>query len=352
MVEAEREEFCAFHYTNTSDGKCSTCGLTICNLDQHYGVSADRICQLCFNITKARKIVRYVQIGIWVVIIALVITLWQVLPEGNFIYALLPVVLILFVPYILRPLIFRLYFTDLLPKESILPILRYFEASGNNEHYKIFMKLLKKISEEELEELRPALYSYLIPALAFNFSRLPDEWEEEMVTNLRVSKEDFVQVFTKDYRKILIQTSVHNAQENLSQFLIYLSKTADDKELLKEYITEITSDEIMALSENDLNTIYGKLLEDVFLFEEQFYEICDELKLEKEKVLLAQLLTRYEPPPVPKNQIEAVMTPTQLREKRKKEREGAALQKETQNMHQDDPDLQLILDESEKEDKK
>jgi hypothetical protein len=352
MVEAEREEFCAFHYTNTSDGKCSTCGLTICNLDQHYGASADRICQLCFNITKARRIVRYIQIGIWVVIIALVITLWQLLGEGQFIYALLPIVLILFVPYILRPLVFRLYFTDLLPKESILPILRYFEASGNNEHYKIFMKLLKRISKEELEEIRPALYSYLIPALAFNFSRLPDEWEEEMITNLKVSKEDFVQVFTQDYRKILIQTSVHNAQENLSQFLIYLSKTADDKELLKEYISEITSNEIMSLSENDLNTIYGKLLEDVFLFEEQFYEICDELNLEKEKVLLAQLLSRYEPPPVPKNQIEAVMTPTQLREKRKKEREEAVLPKETQNIQQDDPDLQLILDESEKEDKK
>ncbi len=352
MVEAEREEFCAFHYTNTSDGKCSTCGLSLCNLEQHYGASADRICQLCFNITKARKTVRYVQISIWVVIIALVITLWQVLGSGNVIYALLPIALILFVPYILRPLIFRLYFTNLLPKESILPILRYFEASGNNEHYKIFMKLLKRISEEELDEIRPALYSYLIPALAFNFSRLPEDWEDEMTTNLRVSKEDFVQIFTKDYRKILIQTSVHNAQENLSQFLIYLSKTADDKELLKEYITEITSAEIMALSENDLNTIYGKLLEDVFLFEEQFYELCDELNLEKEKVLLAQLLSRYEPPPVPKNQIEAVMTPTQLREKRKKERETASLPKEIENLAQDDPDLQLILDETEEKDKK
>ncbi|MFW9853104.1 MAG: hypothetical protein ACFFDS_09180 [Candidatus Thorarchaeota archaeon] len=351
MVEAEREEFCAFHYTNTSDGKCSTCGLTICNLDQHYGASADRICQLCFNITKARKIVRYVQIGIWVVIIALVIVLWQVLAEGNFIYALLPVILILFVPYILRPLVFRLYFTDLLPKESILPILRYFEASGNNEHYKIFIKLLKKISDEDLEEIRPVLYTYLIPALAFNFSKLPDEWEEEMITNLKVSKEEFVQVFTKDYREILIKTSVHNAQENLSQFLIYLSKTADDQDLLKEYITEMTSDEIMNLNENDLNAIYGKLLEDVFLFEEQFYEICDELNLEKEKILLTQLLSRYEPPPVPKNQIEAVMTPTQLREKRKKEKEAALLQKETQNLTQDDSDLQLALDESEEKEK-
>ena len=345
MVEAEREEFCAFHYTNPSDGKCSTCGLTICNLDQHFGVSADRICQLCYNITKARKIVRYIQIGIWVVIIALVITLWRLLGSDNLIYAFLPIILILFVPYILRPLIFKLYFTDLLPKESVLPILRYFEASGNNEHYKIFTKLLKKLEEEDLEEIKPSLYSYLIPALAFNFSRLPENWEDEMITNLRISKEEFVQIFTQDYRKILIQTSVHNAQENLSQFLIYLSKTANDKDLLKEYITEITSAEIMALSKDDLNAIYGKLLEDVFLFEEQFYEICDELNLEKEKALLSQLLSRYEPPPVPKNQIEAVMTIAQLREKRRKERETASLP-------QNDVDSQLILDESEKEDKK
>jgi len=336
MVEAEREEFCAFHYTNTSNGKCSTCGLTICNLDQHYGASADRICQLCFNITKARKIVRYIQIGIWVVIIALVITLWQVLESGNFIYALLPIILILFVPYILRPVVFRLYFTDLLPKESILPILRYFEASGNNEHYKIFTKLLKKIEDTDLEEIKTTLYSYLIPALAFNFSRLPEDWENEIITLLRISKDDFVQIFTKDYRKILIQTSVHNAQENLSQFLIYLSKTAEDKELLREYITEITSAEIMALSKEDLNTIYGKLLEDVFLFEEQFYEICDDLNLEKEKTLLSQLLSRYEPPPVPKNQIEAVMTPAQLREKRKREKEAENLQQETTDQSQEE----------------
>ena len=336
MVEAEREEFCAFHYTNTSNGKCSTCGLTICNLDQHYGASADRICQLCFNITKARKIVRYIQIGIWVVIIALVITLWQVLESGNFIYALLPIILILFVPYILRPVVFRLYFTDLLPKESVLPILRYFEASGNNEHYKIFTKLLKKIEDTDLEEIKTTLYSYLIPALAFNFSRLPEDWENEIITLLRISKDDFVQIFTKDYRKILIQTSVHNAQENLSQFLIYLSKTAEDKELLREYITEITSAEIMALSKEDLNTIYGKLLEDVFLFEEQFYEICDDLNLEKEKTLLSQLLSRYEPPPVPKNQIEAVMTPAQLREKRKREKEAENLQQETTDQSQEE----------------
>ena len=336
MVEAEREEFCAFHYTNTSNGKCSTCGLTICNLDQHYGASADRICQLCFNITKARKIVRYIQIGIWVVIIALVITLWQVLESGNFIYALLPIILILFVPYILRPVVFRLYFTDLLPKESILPILRYFEASGNNEHYKIFTKLLKKIEDTDLEEIKTTLYSYLIPALAFNFSRLPEDWENEIITLLRISKDDFVQIFTKDYRKILIQTSVHNAQENLSQFLIYLSKTAEDKELLREYITEITSAEIMALSKEDLNTTYGKLLEDVFLFEEQFYEICDDLNLEKEKTLLSQLLSRYEPPPVPKNQIEAVMTPAQLREKRKREKEAENLQQETTDQSQEE----------------
>ncbi|MCE7742909.1 MAG: hypothetical protein GOP50_10680, partial [Candidatus Heimdallarchaeota archaeon] len=65
--------------------------------------------------------------------------------------------------------------------------------------------------------------------------------------------------------------------------------------------------------------IYKKLLEDLYLYDEKFYEYCDKLGLKKEKALISQLIERFVPPPVPKNQIEAVMTPEQLIEKRKKE---------------------------------
>ena len=43
----------------------------------------------------------------------------------------------------------------------------------------------------------------------------------------------------------------------------------------------------------------------------------------KQKDLLIQLIERFDPPPVPKNQIEAVMSSDQLREKRRKEKELA-----------------------------
>jgi len=43
-----------------------------------------------------------------------------------------------------------------------------------------------------------------------------------------------------------------------------------------------------------------------------------------------------EPPPAPKNQIEAVMTPAQLREKRKREKEAENLQQETTDQSQEE----------------
>ncbi|MHA1952954.1 MAG: hypothetical protein ACXAAM_03785 [Candidatus Heimdallarchaeaceae archaeon] len=320
MVEKDRTEFCAFHYTNETDGKCSLCGLTICNLDQQYNTAADRICQLCFNISRARKITKYFQFGLWGIAIAIFIIIWQVMGALNF-FAMIPLLLVLVFPYLIRPLIMKLYFRELEPKESVLPIIRYFEASGNQDHYKLFMKMINKITEEEMSDIKIKLFDYLVPALAFNYAKLPEDWDTDLVEKLKMSKDEFVEVLLSDYRKTLIQTAVHNPQENFSQFLLYLSESAQDKDLLKEYINEITSNDVISSTDEELNSIYNKLLEELYLYEEKFNEICDELNLTKQKDLIAQLLQRYEPPPVPKNQIEAVLTIEQLREKRRKESE-------------------------------
>ncbi len=322
MVNIERKEYCAFHFHNTTDGECANCGLAICNLDQHYDVQANRLCQICFNLTRAQKIARYMQFGLWGIIIGLVVMLYLLLRNsGQTFYAFLPVLLLLVVPYALRPILMKLYFRDLQPIESVLPILRYFEGSGNIDHYKLFMKFLGKLSEEELKDIQKPLYDYLIPALAFNYSKLPEDWEDALTKNLQISKERFVDLLTEDYRQVLIQTSVHNAQTNMSLFIFYLSEIASDMNLIKEYITEMTSPEVMKLNKEEVNIIYKSLLEDLYLYEDRFFNFCDELGLEKQKDLLVQLIERFDPPPVPKNQLEAVMTIEQLREKRKKEAE-------------------------------
>lgn len=323
MAVSEKNEYCAFHYENPSDGECSNCGLSICEADTEYDASANRLCQLCFNITRAKPILRYIQIGLWGIVIASVIVLWSILGSQGIWYALIPVVLILFAPYFLRPLIMRLYFRDLTPGESILPILRYFEASGNLDHYKMFIKFIKQIDKEELEKIQQPLYQYLVPALAFNFSKLPENWESEVTDHLKITRKEFITLLTQDYRAILIQTAVHNAQANMSMFMYYLSEDANDPDLLKEYIKEIVSSDVMKLDEESLNTIYKNLLEDLYLYEDKFYDTCDELGLSKEKLLLKQLIDRFEPPLVPKNQIEAVLSPEQLKEKRKREKEQA-----------------------------
>ncbi|MHA2358069.1 MAG: hypothetical protein ACXABK_04805 [Candidatus Heimdallarchaeaceae archaeon] len=322
MAVIKEEEFCAYHYDNKSDGNCIQCGLAVCNLDMHYNASAERICQICFNITRAKKIVRYIQIGSYVVTFGLFVLVWQL--TGNLWYGLLPLVLVFLTPYLLRPVIIRLYFRELKPVEGLLPIVRYFEISGSDDYYKLLTRTLDKLTDDELENIKPRLYEYLVPALAFNFSKLPEEWEEDLVKKLRMTKEQFVGVLTQDYRKILIQTAVHNAQENMSKFLIYLGEISQDKDILKEYIYEITSPDVLSSTDEELNKIYNKLLEELYLYEEQFYEICDDLKLEKQKDLIKQLIDRYEPPPVPKNQIEAVMTIEQLREKRRLEKTGVS----------------------------
>ena len=321
MVEQDRAEFCAFHFTNETDGKCSLCGLTLCNLDQQYNAAAERICQLCYNISRARKFIKYMQFGLWGIAIAIFIIIWQVMETLNWFIAMIPLLLVLLTPYLLRPVIMRLYFRELEPIQSVLPIIRYFEASGNQDHYKLFMKMIEKLSEEEMAEVKDRLFDYLVPALAFNFAKLPEDWDSDLVEKLNMSKEEFIGILTTNYRKTLIQTAVHNPQENFSQFLIYLSENAEDKDLLKDYINEITSEDVISSTDEELNSIYNKLLEEIFLYEEQFNEICDELKLTKQKDLIAQLLNRYEPPPVPKNQIEAVLTTEQLIEKRRRESE-------------------------------
>ena len=325
MVEKDRTEFCAFHYTNETDGKCTLCGLTLCNLDQQYNAAAERICQLCFNISRARKVVRYFQFGLWGIAIAIFILIWQLMDPFNWFVAMLPLLLVLLIPYVLRPIIMRLYFRDLLPKESVLPIIRYFEASGNQDHYKLFMKLLDKLTEEEMIEIKSKLFDYLVPAISFNYGRLPEEWDDELVEKLKMSKDEFVEILISEYKKTLIQTAVHNPQENFSKFLFYLSESAQDKDLLKEYIKEITSTDVISSTDEELNTIYNKLLEELYLYEEKFNEICDDLELTKQKELISQLIQRYEPPLVPKNQIEAVLTPEQLKEKRSRESEQSQI---------------------------
>jgi len=331
MVNIERNEFCAFHFHNAKDGECANCGLAICSLDQHYDLQANRLCQICLNLTRAQKIARYLQFSLWGIIIGLVVMLYLLLRNSGqtTFYAFLPVILLLVVPFVLRPLLMKLYFRDLKPIESVLPILRYFEGSGNIDHYKLFMKFLGKLTEEEMKDIQKPLYDYLIPALAFNYSKLPEDWEDSLTKKLQISKENFVELLTKDYRQVLIQTSVHNAQTNMSLFIFYLSEIASDIDLLKEYITEMTSPEIMKLNEEEVNIIYKSLLEDLYLYEDRFLDLCDELGLKKQKDLLVQLIARFDPPPVPKNQIEAVMTIEQLREKRKKEKEEAENPQET-----------------------
>ena len=219
--------------------------------------------------------------------------LWLLLRNtGQSFYAFLPVLLLLIVPYVLRPVLMKLYFRDLKPVESVMPILRYFEGSGNIDHYKLVLKFLKKLTPEELSDIQTKLYDYLIPALAFNYSKLPDDWEEALTERLQISKEDFVNLLTKDYRKELIKTAVHNAQINMSIFLFDLSDIASDKDLIREYIMEITSPNVMKLNEEEVNIIYKNLLEDLFLYEEKFFDLCDELGLTKQKDLLLQLIQK------------------------------------------------------------
>ncbi len=324
MVGQDRTNYCAFHFENSSDGECTNCGLNICNLDQNYDPQANRLCQLCSNITKAKPRIRYIQYGLWIIVIAAVIVIWSILGSGGLWYALLPLLLILIVPYGLRPYIMKLYFKDLSPKESVLPILRYFEASGNQDHYKLFLKFLKNMTEEEISGMEDKLYEYLVPALAFNYSKLPEDWEEMITTHLKITSDKFENILTTKYRNVLLQTAVHSAQPNMSEFIFYLSETAEDEKLIVDYIKEITSPEIMKLSDDELNAIYRKLLEDLYLYDEKFYEQCEKLGLMKEKDLISQLIDRFVPPPVPKNQLEAVMTTEQLIEKRKKEADSAS----------------------------
>ncbi|TFG10280.1 hypothetical protein EU534_01175 [Candidatus Heimdallarchaeota archaeon] len=318
MVELDRSNFCAFHYENSTDGECANCGLNICTLDQDYDAQANRLCKLCYNITKAKPRIRIINYSLWAVVIAAVIIIWVTVENGLW-FAMLPLILILVVPYLIRPYIMTLYFKDLEPKESILPILRYFEASGNLEHYNLFLKFAKNMTEEEIGSMEEKLYEYLVPSLSFNYSKLPEEWQKDITKNLKITEEQFVEILTKKYRTILLQTAVHNAQPNISQFIFYLSETAEDDKLAADYIKEITSPEILQLNDDELNIIYKKLLEDLYLFDSLFFEYCDKLGLEKEKVLITQLIERFVPPPVPKTQIEAVMTTEQLIEKRKKE---------------------------------
>lgn len=321
MVEIERDDYCAFHFSNRSDGKCASCGLPICVLDQSISLTGEKTCQLCQNITKTKKISRYFQIGMLVVVVGLVFLVWQLtkgLENGGY-YIFIPLVLMFIFPYFIRPYLMKLYFKGIEPKESVLPILRYFEASGSQNHFKLFNKFLKKLTEEEIAEMRKPLFSYLIPAIAFNFSKLPVEWETELVENLKISFEDFAREITENYRTIIIQSAVHSSHSNISEFIFYISEVAESKEFLKDYIIAITSSEIISLGDEELQTIYGKLLEDLYLYEEKFAKICDELGLKKEKAKIQSLLARYEPPPVPKTRVEAVMKPEQLREKRRKE---------------------------------
>lgn len=261
-----------------------------------------------------QKTLRLFNYGLYAIIIVVsVILLALRFPIS---YLFIPLLLLMVAPYIFRPYLLKLYFKDLEPQQVVIPLLKYFEISGNIQYYNLFLKNIKAIPEEDLTKHREVIIKHTIPAIAFNFSKLDENWEDELSDALKIEKGEFREYLTKKYKKIIIQTAVHGTQPNISKFMFFIAEETKDDDFLKEYIQEICSDEIAKLSDKELNTIYKDLLEELYLFEEQFYEICDKLKLTEEKEKIQNLVKRFVPPPVPKNQIEALLPPEQLIQKR------------------------------------
>ncbi|MHA1400408.1 MAG: hypothetical protein ACTSQE_08670 [Candidatus Heimdallarchaeaceae archaeon] len=317
-LEEEIKGRCVFHYKNEAKEKCSECNLPICDLDQMYNFKQERICPICANRYNAKKILRLFNYGLYGIIIIASVLILVVFKLG-FSYLLVPMLLLLVAPYIFRPFLLRYYFRGLEPTQVVLPLLKYYEVSSNFEYFQMFLQKVEALSPEELDSMKDVILQHLIPALAFNFSKLPENWEDIIVEKLNLTKEEFNKILITKYRKVMIQTAVHAAQPNISKFMFYLAEETEDKDFLKEYIQEICSDELLELDDKELNSIYKDLLEELYLFEDDFYSICDELNLKEEKEKLKRLAERFVPPPVPRNQIEAVLPPEQLQKKREME---------------------------------
>ena len=320
MVEIERADYCTFHHENTSNGECVNCGLNICSQDEDYDAQANRLCPLCSNIIKSKPTYKYLRWGMYLVIVAAAVVVY--VSTNNLWFAILPLILVPVGQIGLNKLMIYMYFKDIELKESILPVIRYFEASGEQIHYKLIMRFLEKMTEEDIKSMEDKIYEFLVPAFVLNYSKLPEDWEEKITKNLKISKEDFMKIITQKYRTIFLQIATHSNQQNMSEFVITISEHSGDEQLIADFIKELTSPDVMELDEDELNVNYGKLLGDFYLDEDKFYDYCDKLNLKKEKKLLSQLIGRFEPPPVPRNQLEAVMPTEQLIEKRKKEEEA------------------------------
>lgn len=300
----QQDTVCAFHYNQSSDGVCAQCKLPICSQDQYYNKMQERICPICNNVEKAKPILRYIQFGLLGVLMITTILLFQYLGWS---YALLALLVAFIFPYFLRPVAFWLYFKNLQPTEVILPLFRYFEALGNIQQYNLALKYIRKLSPRELEDSRNAILDFAIPAIMFNYSRLPRDWEENLVEHLKMSIDEFEQLLITKYRNLIIKTAVHNTQADVSKFIFRLGEKEGTNEFLTKYIQEIAKVSSEDLDDDQLNTIYKGLLEELFLYEEEFYSLCDKLGLNEEKEAIRKLVSRYVPPPVPKSKIEALI---------------------------------------------
>ncbi len=309
MSETAKEEICAFHYHNKSTVQCATCGLPICDLEEGATAEGKQICTICFNSPKASKFRKYIQIGTLLVTLPSVILIFTLVPSENSyqlwaFLALIPLMIGLLIGG--NRLLTNMAYKGLGKNQMILPLIRYFEASGNDQFYKIFLKNLKKLSDEELEEIREPLFDYLVPAILFNYSRLSDNWQEDLLKYLKIDEIALAKTFAEDFRTLLINIAVHDAKADLSKFIFYLGEITGNDEIIVDYIKAIASKDIKNLEDDQLKKDYDMLLEELFLYEEIFYSVCDRLNLPKEKEALAALLKRYEPPPVPKSAMDAI----------------------------------------------
>lgn len=309
MSKTANEEICAFHYHNKSTMQCSLCGLPICYSEEVITAEGKQICSLCFNSPKASKFRKYIQLATLVITLPSVILIFWLVPSENsyqlFAFlGLIPIMIGLLIGG--NRLLTRVAYKGLSKQQMILPLIRYFEASGNDQFYKLFLKNLKKLSEEELEEIRKPLYDYLVPAILFNYSKLSESWQEDLIKYLKIEEIVLAKIFADDFKTLLLNIAVHDAKADLSKFIFYLGKITENDEITIEYIKAIASDDIKNLKDDLLKKDYDMLLEELFLYEEVFYSVCDRLNLQKEKEALTALLARYEPPPVPKSAMDAI----------------------------------------------
>ena len=309
MSETVKEEICAFHHYNKSTVQCALCGLPICDSEEATTAESKKICALCFNSPKASKFRKYVQIGTLLVTLPSVILIFTLVPSENSyqlwaFLGLIPIMIGLLIGG--NMLLSKVAYKGLAKQQMILPLIRYFEASGNDQFYKLFLKNLKKLSKEEIEEIRKPLYDYLVPAILFNYSKLENNWKEDLLKYLNIDEITLAKIFVDDFKTLLINISVHDAKAELSKFIFYLGEITENDEIIIDYIKAITSDDVKNLKDDILKKDYDMLLEEIFLYEELFYSVCDRLNLLKEKEALTALLQRYEPPPVPTSAMDAL----------------------------------------------